>query len=305
MDLSSEASQTAVKILKCISPVLEDRKVFAAALEGLACLFECESGSVFTYLRAKDELHKVKSLKAGEVWDMDTVMSFYRNEKPLLGSDTIMAPVRSGSSVIGVVALRRHGGFAEGAGKTATEVLKMVGSVLAGRRDLAVSEAEASIAAAALAGVNPKDVIYRTLHQLRRFIDYSHGATVIQRFDDSTGLAVARQVAWTKGKSSIIGMRVPVSWQDLPPGFVDSVTRSCHISIWMSLSQVEEPDSPPKGSMLVASLAAGGGVIGCVEIASSHTNFFLDNDSVILSRFLPYLSWCLMHIQTQPGGRDE
>lgn len=305
MDLSSEASHAAVKILKCISRVHEERKIFSAALDGLAGLFECQSGSVFTYLRAKDELHKVISLKAGEIWDMDVLMSFYRNEKPLLAPDTIMAPVRSGSGVIGVLALRRHGGFAKGAGKTVTEVLKLVGSVIAGLRNLAVSDAEASIAAAALAGVRPKDVIYRTLHQLRRFIDYSHGATVIQRFDDGTGLVVARQVAWTKGKSSIVGEKVPISWQDLPPGFVDSVTESDHTSLWMSLSGVGEPDSPPKGSMLVASLTAGGGVIGCVELASSRTCFFLDKDSVILSRFLPYLSWCLMHTQTQPGDRDE
>ena len=302
MDLSSEASQTAAKILKSISRVAEDRKIFALALEGLAGLFECDSGSVFTYLRARDVLHKVTSLEPGEVWDADVLMSFYRNEKPVLGLDTIMAPLRSGCDVIGVVALRRHGGFARGAGKTATEVLKLVGPVLAGRRNLAISEAEVSVAAAALAGVKPKDVIYRTLHRLRRFIDYSHGATVIRRLDDGTGLAVARQVAWTKGKSPIVGERVAVSWQDMPPHFTDRVTERDRSPLAMSLSGLREPDSPPKGSMLVASLPTKTGIIGCVELASCQTNFFLDKDSVILSRFLPYLSWCLMHIQTQPGG---
>jgi hypothetical protein len=305
MHLPSEASQAAVKMLKAVSRVREDRKVFALVLEGLAGLYACESGTIFTFRRATGELHKVTSLKTGETWDMEAVLSFFRNEKPFLPTDTIMAPVRSGPEVIGVVALRKSAGFERGAGRIATEILKLVGSVLAVRQEIAVSTAESSIARAALAGVSPKDVIYRALHQLRRFIDHSHGGTVIAKHDDRTGMVAARQVAWTKGKSQIVGARLPIMWQDLPLAFVDVVSGSAHTSVWEALASVREAGSPPKRSMLVASLQAEGDIIGCIELASRQVDFFLDKDKTVLSRFLSYLSWCLTQVQSKPGGRDE
>lgn len=292
-------------MLKAVSRVREDRKVFALVLEGLAGLYACESGTIFTFRRATGELHKVTSLKAGETWDMEVVLSFFRNEKPFLPTDTIMAPVRSGPDVIGVVALRKSPGFDRGAGRIATEILKLVGGVLAVRQEIAVSAAESSIALAVLGGVSPKDVIYRALHQLRRFIDHSHGAAVIAKHDDRTGTVVARQVAWTKGKSQVVGARLPILWQDLRAGFVDVVSGSAHTSVWEALAPVKEEGSPPKRSMLVASLRAGGNTIGCVELASRQADFFLDKDKAVLSRFLPYLSWCLTQVQSKPGGRDE
>jgi hypothetical protein len=305
MHLPSEASQAAVKILKAVSGAREDRKVFALVLQGLAGLYACEAGTIFTCRRATGELHKVTSLKAGETWDMKTVISFFINEKPFLPADTIMAPVRSGPEVIGVVALRKSAGFERGAGKTATEILKLVGGVLSVRREIAVSAADSSIARAALGDVSPKDVVYRALHQLRRFIDHSHGATVIAKSDNRTGTVVARQVAWTKGKSRIVGARLPIVWQGLSAGFVEVVSSSAHTSVWEALASVREDGSPPKRSMLVAPLRAGGDTIGCIELASTQADFFLDKDKAVLSRFLPYLSWCLTQIHSKPGGRDE
>jgi hypothetical protein len=202
--------------------------------------------------------------------------------------------------VVGVLALGRGRGFRRGTGREATEILKVVGQWMGCRRDLAVERAVGAIGKAALGHVKPKDVAYRILHQLRRFVDYDHGATVLGALDEGTGCLLARQVAWTKGRSGLVGETVSIGWEDLPPGPNASVLTQATSSLWDVLDRVREEKSPPKKSIIIGPLTDDDEMLGLIEMSSSTSGFFLDNDIATLSRFLPYLTWCVRRMRDIP-----
>jgi hypothetical protein len=296
MLLPPDAAQTLTRVLALIRRTKEERKILSLTLRGLASLFGCPRGAIYLYDRAGNTLRKACGIDAEGTWDLATVRSFYFNEKPALPPCLIMAPVRAGDSVIGVLALEADAPIRAGAGRTATAVLSLLGEALARRREIAMLEAETSIARAALRGGRPADVIYRILHEIRRTVDYDHGASVLRREGDGARV-VARQVAWSKGRSDIVGRRYPLAWDGLGLK-VEGLTRAGG-EVWAQISEVREASSPTKRSILLGPVADGSGAIGCVELSATRADFFVDMDAAILTRFLPYIRWCL--IETAGG----
>ena len=292
-------------LFKELAAVREERKALSIILRTVTRALECDAGTIFLYRRARAGLHKAKSVSRDETWDTGVVKRFFLNEKPGLPEDVVMAPVRVGKHVVGVLALRKSGGFDRGAGRVATEVLKTAGSVLGWRRQIAFAAAMDSVAQAALRGVAAKDVVYRVFHQLRRFIDYDHGGTLVEHTGVGTGRILARQMAWAKGRSDIVGKHVAVPWTDMGAEQPTIVTPSDRSSIWTSIVTMSEEAAPDKGSALIGLVRCGNAVCGLVEISSRRRSFFLDTDIRILSRFIPYLSWALRELRTQPGGEHE
>jgi GAF domain len=308
--LSDEAARVVAELAKAIPAVREERKVFALVLVAIARLFGADGGAIYIYKRGTGQLHKVKALAravakpglassaapdgaSSRPWDVGTIARFFRNEKPVLDASVVMAPVRVAKEVVGVLALERDDGLAPGAGKSATEIVKIVGGILAGRKRVAELEAEASVAQAITAGVDAKDVAYRVLHQLRRFIDYDHGATLIQRTADAAGRVIARQVAWSKGRSSIVGSSVDIPWADLPREPVIVARPQMTAELWDWLPALREAGAPEKGSGLVALIASRRGCLGLIELAASREDFFRESDIGIVEEYVPHLAWCL------------
>ncbi len=300
MQLSPDVSHVLAGLIKQMAGVREERKVWSLTLGALASHLEATAGAVLLHKRSSGDLYKVKSIGEGEIWRRDTLLDFFHNRKPELDANTVMAPVRVGNRVVGVLALGRAGGFRRGVGREATEILKCVGQLTGYRRELGVERAGCAIGKAALGHVKPKDVAYRILHQLRRFIDYDHGASVLGALDEATGCVLARQVAWTKGRSDLVGETVSIGWKDLPPGPDAAVLTQVSSSLWDTLDRLREDRSPPKKSIMIGPLTDDGERLGLIEISSSTSDFFLDNDTAILSRFLPYLTWCVRCMKDVP-----
>lgn len=293
MRLSPEASQVVARIVKVLWGVAEDRKIFALLLDEIASLFDCTRGAVFLHKRASDSLHKVKSLSEGERWDETTLMQFFRNQKPALAADAIMAPVRVGDDVVGVLALGKDAALAEGAGKVATEILRVVGRSLGARRRMMVL-VDANRHARALAeGVTPKNVAYRIFHGMRRFIDYDHGATLVAKMDDDTWRVIARQVAWGKGKSDIVGRTLGFAWPRIQDGASTVLHGETCGAPWTPLAALREEASPEKGSSMVAVFTSGERPIGLVELASTRSGFFRQSDVAVVEAYRPCLTLCL------------
>jgi hypothetical protein len=302
MNAPSEASRAAIRLLKQASRVHEDRKVLALALDAIASFLDCPDGSVFVYHRASGCFGHVKSLRSKTSWDLAVVREFYFNRRPALPEGIIMAPVRAGGNVVGVMVLSKPGGLPRGAGSTATGILRVLGMELGYRRSLAIIEAECGVARAVLRGVAPLDVAYRVFHQVRRFIGYNHGATLVAKTDENGAMVVARQVAWTKGKSSLVGRALPFQWSELRTG--EPCLHGSHDGggIETAMALIKEETSPPKLSVITCPLGSHGDIIGCAEISSSTPDFFVDDDLRIVSRFRAYLSWCLVQVRKQKGG---
>jgi hypothetical protein len=292
-------------LLKELATVHEERKALSIILKTTASVLGCECGTIFLHRRAKAGLHKVKSLRGAETWDIGVVESFYRNEKPGLPADVVMAPLRVGKHVVGVLALRKAGEFERGAGRVATEILKTAGSVLGWRKEIAYGTAENSVAQAALRGVAAKDIVYRVFHQLRRFIDYDHGGTLLEQTAEGSGRIVARQIAWTEGKSGIVGRHVAIPWSDIRVASPTITTAADRPDLWPSIVSMSEETAPPKRSALIGLVRCEAAVCGLIEVSSRRPDFFVDSDAEIFARFIPYVSWALSELRTQPGGKYE
>jgi len=296
MELPGAVASKLTRLVKEIAKTRTERKALALILRGVASTFEADAGALFVFRRASRCLYKACGL--GEFsWREETLRAFFHNEKPELPAELVMAPLRRGHRVIGVAALYRQDGFARGVGKLLTEALKVVGEVLGLRRRVEVSSSLDRLLRAASAGLRPKDLCYRLMHELRRFIDYDHGATLLLE-EDGRARIVARQIAWQKGKSDIIGRLVALESEHLSEG-TRLVTAKTPSKI---LSDVRERESPPKGASLVGCLKVRDRVIGWLEIGSRYADFFLDIDHGILETFLPIAIWCAMRWK---GESDE
>lgn len=273
-------------------------------------------------------------MRPGEAWDPSVLLSFYRNEKPVLPAEIIMAPVRAGNEVIGVLVLERGEGFERGAGKAATEMLKVAGAILGERRRRRRLEVACGAGGALARGVRPKDVIYRILHGARRLIDYDHGATVFARVDDCAAEIIAQQVAWAAGKGSLVGKRIDLDWSEVEgemilageqggKGWVETGGRCWSQDgdaagadgirgkdqglaglegIWDVVRGVKEKGAPEKRSGLLVPLTSARGTIGLLEIASARSAFFRASDLDAARVLAPYLVLCLAGIDSSRGG---
>jgi GAF domain-containing protein len=305
MRLSPESSQVLAGLLREVADVREERKLWSMTLGALASRFGADSGAIFLYKRSMDGLYKVRSLREGETWDTERLYEFFHNRKPLLEATVIMAPVRAGQDVIGVLALGRKSPFDRGVGKEATEMLKAVGRWAGLRRQLAEQKAERAIANALLWGVAPRDVTYRILHELRRLVGYNHGATVVGIVDGDKGRVLARQAAWSKGKSDLVGREIPVNWARVSTASGPAiVTRADTIQV-EPLFRLREKHAPEKRSIMVGPLEIDETLLGLVEVSSSIGDFFVETDKGKLARLLPYLAWCVDNFYRRTGGCDE
>jgi hypothetical protein len=291
MRLSSEADRAIVEFLESSARMREDRKTYALILKLAAGMYDCPGGAVYAYKRASGTLHKLKSLGASDRWDPDTLAAFYENRRPRLESNVIMAPLRVGRQVSGVLALSRESGFPPGAGKELSRMLRVMGTVLGARRGRAVASAETAVARAMAKGLNHRDLLYRILHSLRRFIDYNHGATVLRQGPPGGSVIIARQVAWSAMKSDLVGSAV-----DLGP-----IRSGPRVRILNSLREageagrvlisLSEKGAPPPASCVVAGLFPG-----FLVIASDREGFFAGEDVEIIGDFAPYVTRCIYEL---------
>jgi hypothetical protein len=306
MRLSSESASLLAGLLKEVAGVTEERKIWSMALLALASRFGAEAGGIFLHRRSQGDLYKVRSLGEGEAWDPDEALDFFRNAKPHLPDTVLMAPVRAGRRVVGVLALRGRLPFEKGSGKEATEILKALGLWVGLRRDLARQHSECAVANAALKGVRAKDVAYRALHELRRLVSYNHGGTLVARVDAGRGRVVARQVAWSKGRSDLVGLVFDFPWEETRSWDGPMILASGRAPLLLgALSGLKEAGSPAKLSILAAPLAGPDDPLGLVEVSSSVADFFTAGDRVAVAGFLPCLAWCVRTSDEASGGRNE
>jgi len=198
-----------------------------------------------------------------------------------------------------VLALWRGDGFEKGVGKIATEFLRIFGCLLGSAFQSRISNMCLRLNQALSSSVSPKDIIYRAMHDLRRLIDYDHGATLLLRSGANSGYVFARQVAWKKGKSNIVGKTIDIDWEAFASRSVRLVRDD---PIMVLLKDLGEDDAPARKSSIVAFIFDGCQPIGLFEIGSSRFDFFVDNDLMIVERFFPIVDACAKSIKKDQGG---
>ncbi len=298
MQLPDYVCRTVVATAKQMLAAKDERKALVLMLRGIKETFECDAVAAYLYKRSRQRLFKASGIGNFE-WHEPTVLTFFFNLKPPLPAEVLMAPLRRGNRVIGVVTLYRHRRFPSGVGKLVTEALKILGGLIGIRYENKVFASAQRLLDLELEGKDPKDVCYRIMHDLRRFIDYDHGASLILREGAETGRVVARQLAWQKRKSNIIGRPIRVDWKLGEQERIHTLGSQDADNDLVRV--VREDDSPAKRSCLVGYLVAyrwnTPETIGCIELGSKQQNFFLDSDRAILEQFLSVTALCAVRLR--------
>jgi signal transduction histidine kinase len=163
--------------------------------------------------------------------------------------------------------------------------------------------------------LRPRDLFYQILHGLRTLIDYDHSSALL--LADPTRCEAelaAEQIAWHKGKSRRIGLKLPLSGglcQTLRRGGVLGYERDGET--WAQSSGEPTPglaelldynragDGPHgvqrERCLLAAPLATRDGVIGIIKVAGREPYAFGDHEANVLEQFTLEASVAIQYLQ--------
>ncbi|HET8948129.1 MAG TPA: ATP-binding protein, partial [Candidatus Polarisedimenticolia bacterium] len=186
-------------------------KLLKTALAQVARFFGAASGAIVLRDPVSGALRAHRWGGDGAVWDDATLNAFIDLERPAIPATDILAPLVVGERAAGLVALRREGGFAPGAGRFLVRVGRKIAHEAGLREEWRVQRAVDQIKERTLRALRPQDLFYQILHGLRTLTRYDHSSALLIAEEDEGHLVLhAEQVAWTKGKSRRIGKRIRV-----------------------------------------------------------------------------------------------
>src|SRR5262249_55709274 len=124
----------------------------------------------------------------------------------------IMAPISRRGRLWAVLGLRSERAFERHAARSLSRIAKIISESIAVIDWQRIVEVRSRIDRKIMEQLRPQDLFYQILHGLRSLTRYDHSSALLicDRRDDVLDL-VAEQVAWLKGKSRRIGLRLPLN----------------------------------------------------------------------------------------------
>jgi len=186
-------------------------KLLKTALAQTARFFGAESGAIVLRDPVSGALRAHRWGREGAFRDDATLHAFIDLERPAIPATDILAPLVVGERAAGLFALRREGGFPQGAGRFLVRIGRKVAHEAGLREERRTQRAVDQIKERTLRALRPQDLFYQVLHGLRTLTHYDHSSALLIAEEDEGHLVLhAEQVAWTKGKSRRIGKRIRV-----------------------------------------------------------------------------------------------
>jgi signal transduction histidine kinase len=162
--------------------------------------------------------------------------------------------------------------------------------------------------------VRPQDLFYQILHGLRSLTRYDHSsALLIYDGRENTLQLVAEQIAWLKGKSRRIGLKLPLNenvWTLMRNNIVYGFDRRNGWDEWSggkspALAELLDYNKAVEGSvsdlressMLCAPLATRDGVLGVLKVAACHPGSFGSYEADLVQRFMPLAATAIQNSQ--------
>lgn len=240
---------------------------------------------------------------AGGSWDIPLLTAFIRYENPRLPFDTLIAPIRRRARAWGALTLKRERlAFEKGTGRILVRVAAVLSDALDRIDNERTLEVRDRIDRKIMEQLRPKDLFYQILDGLRTLTRYDHSSALLIRDDDDDALVLAaEQIAWTKGKSRRIGLRLPLSEDVLrviATGDVHGFERDEDgWREWQgqggaALARLLDYNGPSgeegemrENAMLCAPLLTGDGCFGVLKVAACHAGALGPYDAELVERF--------------------
>jgi hypothetical protein len=193
--------------------VREDQNALRLSLRRACEHFKVDEGCIAVAAPGGARAELVAVVPRGGKWDLGCLVAFLKKQRPRIPPNIIMAPIQRRGRLWGVLALRGEPEFeipsSYMALRRVANLISETIEVIDRERNI---EVRSQIDRKILEQLRPRDLFYQILHGLRSLTHYDHSsALLICNQRENVLEVVAEQIAWFKGKSRRIGLKLPLT----------------------------------------------------------------------------------------------
>src|SRR5215469_13958757 len=293
----------------------DDKKALRFSLRLTCEHFKVDDGCLAVLSPGSWQTELVSVIPRRGEWDLDLLGGFLRKEKVTIPRNVIMAPVSRRGRLWAVFALRGQHDFDRHSARALSRIARIISESMEVLDWQRIVEVRARIDRKIMEQLRPQDLFYHILHGLRSLTHYDHSSALLICDHRENALeVVAEQIAWLKGKSRRIGLKLPLTddiWALLRNNTVYGFDRrSGGWSEWSDLKSTRLADlldynKAPENStsdrrefcMLCAPLATRDGVMGVLKVAACYPGSFSGYEADLVQRFTPLAAVAIRNSQ--------
>ena len=286
--------------------VREDQNALRLSLRRTCELFKVGDGCIATLTPDGSRAELISVIPRGGQWDLGLLSAFLQKQRADIPPNIIMAPVYRRGRSWAVLALRGQRKFELPSGYLALRrIAKLMSETMETIDWQRTIEVRSQIDRKIVAPLRRQDLFYHLLHGLRSLTRYDHSSALLicDRRENTLEL-VAEQIAWQKGKSSQIGLKLPLSddiwslmrnemvygfdwrdgrWEEWSGG------RSTPLAQLLDYNKIVEASSSDlrESSILCAPLATRDGLLGVLKVAACYPGSFSSYEANLVEQFMP------------------
>jgi two-component system NtrC family sensor kinase len=294
----------------------EDHNALRLALRRTCEHFQVDDGCVAVVTPDGSRAELISVFPREGKWDLSCLAAFIQKQRPRIPPNIVMAPVHRRGRLWAALALRGQRQFEIPSSYLALRrVAKLISEsieLLDWQRNI---EVRSQIDRKMLEQLRPQDLFYQILHGLRSLTHYDHSsALLICNRRENTLELVAEQIAWLKGKSRRIGLKLPLNddiWALVHDNMVYGFNRrkdgwdewsgrkSTRLAELLDYNKVAENSSSDRREfcMLCAPLATREGVLGVLKVAACYPGSLNGYEADLVQRFTPLAAVAIQNSQ--------
>ena len=295
--------------------VSDGQKALTHSLRRTCEHFEVDDGCIAALASDGSRAELISVIPRGTKWDLELLAAFLRKQRLHIPPNIIMAPINRRGRLWATLALKEQHYFKRYDDLRALrQIAKLVSEAIEVIDWQRTIEVRARIDRKILEQLRPQDLFYQILHGLRSLTSYDHSSALLicDRREGALHL-VAEQIAWIKGKSHRIGLRLPLNddvWALMDNNIVYGFDRQHDSDQWsggestalaelLDYNRIAEGSTSDlrESSMLCAPLVTRDGVLGVLKVAARRPGSFGRYEADLVERFVPLAAVAIQNSQ--------
>jgi two-component system NtrC family sensor kinase len=295
--------------------IREDRKALRFSLRLTCEHFKVEEGCFAVVPPGRTDAELVSVIPRRGKWDLNLLAGFLGKQNPAIPRNIILAPVSRRGRPWALLGLRSEHDFERQSARALLRVARMISESIEAMDWRRIVEVRARIDRKIMEQLRPKDLFYQILHGLRSLTNYDHSSALLICDPREDALeVVAEQIAWLKGKSRRIGLRLPLNeglWHLMRDSTIYGFNRdvggwrhwigqeSTALAELLDYNNAAEVSTTDlyESAMLCAPLATRDGVLGVLKVASRYPGSLGPYEADLLQRFVPLAAVAIQNSQ--------
>jgi len=305
--MSLELEKHLFELRSRLEVVDNPRKMLIHALRAAMEALGAGAGAVAILSQNRQTVELTFSDPRTEEWDLGLLNDFIRKKRPTVPDDLVIAQFFRRGKVWGALAVKSIHRPIDG---DTVRALQKMSQVLSERinvwDDAKLRQLRSRIEHKIANHQEPKDIIYDILHGLRSLIRYDHSASFLIARESCEPLTLlAEQIAWTKAKSDLIGLKIPIEdcpdreletagvrlYQRRDGGWVDqSGNNGSSLAKLLDYNTRFSSGAPPEGALIIAVVRTPDNSIGLLRVASRSRESLGKFEADLIEQFTPLIS---------------